>query len=59
DIEPDGRVTNAKVKSGVNGPLNEDALRVVRSMPKWNPAKDASGENIRSSRTVVIKYGED
>lgn len=59
DIEPDGRVANAKVKSGANGLLNEDALRVVRSMPKWRPAQDANGENTRSSRTVVVKYGED
>ncbi len=58
DIEPDGRVANAKVKSGVFGPLNEDALRVVRSMPNWQPAQNASGENIRSTRTVVVTYGQ-
>ena len=58
DIEPDGRVSNAKVKAGENGLMNEDALRVIRSMPQWEPAKDTSGEAIRSSKTVVIKYGE-
>jgi len=58
DIEPDGRVSNAKVKSGENGLMNEDALRVVRSMPSWKPAKDSNGNAIRSSKTVVVKYGE-
>lgn len=56
DIETDGRVTNARIKSGENGILNEDALRVVRSMPKWKPAQNSDGEAIKSSRTVVIKY---
>jgi outer membrane biosynthesis protein TonB len=57
DIEPDGGVSNTQIKSGVNGLLNEDALRVVRSMPKWKPALDASGKSVKSSKTVVIKYG--
>ena len=57
EIEPDGRVSNAQIKSGVNGLLNEDALRVVRSMPKWKPAQDSTGQTIKSSKTVVIKYG--
>ena len=58
DIEADGRVSNASIKSGINGPLNEDALRVVRSMPKWTAAKNAAGEPMKSSKTVIIKYGE-
>ena len=57
DIETDGRVTNAKVKTGVSGLLDQDALRIVRSMPKWEPAI-RGGSNIRSSRSVVVKYGD-
>ncbi|MCB9186394.1 MAG: energy transducer TonB [Flavobacteriales bacterium] len=57
EVDPDGRVTNAKVKKGVNGILDEDALRVVRSMPSWTPAKE-NGNPIPSSRSVVIKYGD-
>lgn len=59
DIETDGRVTNARIKTGENGILTEDALRVVRSMPKWKPAQNEAGEPIKSSRTVVIKYGQE
>ncbi|MCF8278283.1 MAG: TonB family protein [Flavobacteriales bacterium] len=58
DIEPDGRVANARIKSGENGILNEDALRVVRSMPKWKAATDQLGADIKSSRSVVITYGD-
>jgi protein TonB len=57
DIEPDGRVTNARVKRGINGLLDEDALRIVRSMPKWSPAKEG-GQNVKSTRSVVVKYGD-
>lgn len=56
DVDTDGRVTNAKVKNGVNGILDEDALRVVRSMPNWSPATE-NGTPVRTSRSVVIKYG--
>ena len=57
DIEPDGRVANAIVKTGGNGLMNQDALRVVRSMPQWKAAKNANGETIRSSKSVIVKYG--
>lgn len=59
DISADGQVTNVKLKSSSShAPFNEDALRVVNAMPKWKPAKNGSGENTSSSRTVVIKYGD-
>lgn len=57
DVSTDGRVINAKVKNGVSGVLDEDALRVVRSMPKWEPAIE-NGAPIQSSRSVIIKYGD-
>lgn len=57
DVEENGRVTNVRLKTGVSGLLNEDALRVVRSMPKWNAAKKR-GNAVRSTRSVLIKYGE-
>lgn len=56
DIERDGRVTNINVKNGVNGLLDADAVRVVRSMPNWAPAYE-NGEPVKSSRSVVVKYG--
>lgn len=57
EIETDGRIVNARIKTGINGLLNADALRVVRSMTKWKAASE-NGEPVRSSRRVVIKYGE-
>ncbi|MCB9190437.1 MAG: TonB family protein [Flavobacteriales bacterium] len=56
DIESDGRVSNVRLKKGVNGILDEDAIRVVRSMPKWDPAIE-NGIAVKSSKSVVVKYG--
>lgn len=57
DIEDDGRITNARIKSGVAGLLDQDALRIVRSMPKWKPAVE-NGQTVKSSRSIVVKYGD-
>lgn len=56
-VEADGRVTDAKVKTGVNGLLDQDALRIVRSMPNWSPAIE-NGIPVSTTKSVIIKYGD-
>ena len=58
DVEHDGRVSNARIKSGENGQFKADALRVIRSMPKWEPAT-LNGEPIKSTVTLELIYGEE
>ena len=36
-VEIDGSITEAKVVKSVHPLLDEEALRVVRAMPKWTP----------------------
>ncbi|MCD4697540.1 MAG: TonB family protein [Bacteroidales bacterium] len=36
-IEKDGKVTNAKVLRGIGGGCDEEALKVISSMPDWIP----------------------
>jgi protein TonB len=56
-IDKNGNVTNAEVKRGVKGgeELNDEALRVIKGMPKWEPgyqnAKPASVQ-----LTLPIKF---
>ena len=38
-VRKDGSITDAKVLRGAAGPLDQEALRVVRSMPKWTPGR--------------------
>ena len=42
-VRPDGSISNVKVVSSVDPRLDEEAIRVVQSMPKWKPA--SHGEN--------------
>lgn len=56
-VEEDGSISNPQIKKGVNGILDADALRIVRSMPKWSPATE-KGVPVSSNKSVVIRYGE-
>ena len=38
-IDTAGAVTHATIKQGIGAGCDEEALRVVTSMPKWNPGK--------------------
>ena len=37
-VNEDGSVSGVRLKQGVNKTLNEEALRLFRSMPNWKPA---------------------
>lgn len=50
-----GTVTNAKVVRGVDPSLDNEAIRVVESMPKWKPGRQR-GENVDVSFTVPITF---
>jgi TonB family protein len=36
-IDKDGKVIDPVVLNGINDPINEEALRVVKLMPNWKP----------------------
>ena len=38
-VASDGSIRDVKVKRGVAAGLDQEALRVVRSMPRWSPAR--------------------
>ena len=39
-IEKDGSISHPKILKGVDKDLDREALRVVKSMPKWQPGKN-------------------
>ena len=57
-IEKDGSITDAKVVRTDNPVFNEEALRVVNSMPKWKPGKQR-GKEVRVSYTVPVIFSLD
>lgn len=54
-VEKDGSVANPQVVKGVDPSLDKEALRVVKSMPKWNPGKQR-GKAVRVKYTVPVTF---
>lgn len=54
-IEPDGSITNVRVKRGIYKHYDEEAIRVVQSMPKWKPGMK-KGKPVRVSYMIPIHF---
>ncbi len=54
-VDTDGSIADATVLRGVGGECDDEALRVVKSMPKWQPAT-FKGKPVRSKYVMPIYY---
>ena len=54
-VEPNGSITNVKVSSGIGSGCDEEAMRVVKSMPNWKPGKQR-GKAVRVSYTIPVSF---
>lgn len=54
-VNKDGSITNVKVGRGVTEKLNQEALRVVKNMPDWNPGEQR-GKPVRVRYRVPIRF---
>ena len=54
-MEKDGSVSDLIVLRGIGGGCEEEALRVVNMMPKWNCGKQ-NGIPVRVRLTLPIKF---
>ena len=45
-VEKDGSIAEVKVVKGIGGGCDEEAVRVVKAMPKWKPGMD-KGKPVR------------
>ncbi len=54
-VEKDGSITNIEIEKASTScpPCNAEVLRIVKAMPKWQPAQNA-GLNVRSSVRLPI-----
>lgn len=58
-IEIDGTITDIKVVKSLGYGCDEEALRIIKLMPKWIPAKLLCNDNpgnVRSEYTLPIKF---
>ncbi|MCF8303384.1 MAG: energy transducer TonB [Bacteroidales bacterium] len=54
-VEIDGSLTNIKVMRSIGGGCDEEALRVVKKMPKWNPGTQR-GRPVRVRYRLPIRF---
>lgn len=54
-INEDGSVSGARLHQGINKELNDEALRVVSSMPRWKPA-NKKGKLVKCLTMVSVSF---
>ncbi len=54
-VEKDGSITAVKVLRGIGGGCDEEAIRVVKNMPKWSPGMQR-GKPVRVSFNLPVKF---
>ncbi len=55
-VEKDGSISDVKVIRSIEPLVDDEAVRVVRSMPKWIPA-EKDGKAVRSRLMLPVKFG--
>ena len=54
-VERDGTISDVKVVRSLDPAFDEEALRLVKNMPRWNPAS-LNGERIRQRFYLPIPF---
>ncbi|MBF9219975.1 energy transducer TonB [Hymenobacter ruricola] len=54
-VDEEGRILDAEVVRGAGHGFDQEALRVIRLMPWWNPGRVA-GDAVRVSRTLAVPF---
>ena len=58
-VETDGSITDPQVVRGVHPLLDEEALRVAKLMPKWEPGyQNGIPVRVKYNIPVTFKLGE-
>lgn len=54
-VEKDGSLSNVKVKWSPNPLLDNEAVRIIKSMLKWNPGMN-KGQAVRAQYFIPIEF---
>ena len=54
-VEPDGSISNTKIVRGIGSGCDEEAIRVVESMPNWEPGR-RKGEAVRVYMSIPVSF---
>jgi hypothetical protein len=56
EVDTDGQILNPKVELGYDAFLDSAALRIIRDMPKWEPATNELDEPVLSTNRVTVTF---
>lgn len=54
-VEKDGAISEVKIRRGAHALLDEEAMRVIKLMPKWKPGS-MRGRRVRVRYTIPITF---
>lgn len=54
-VEKDGSISETEVVKGIGGGCDEEAVRVIKAMPKWKPGKE-KGKPVRVSYMMPFTF---
>ena len=54
-VERDGSLSDVKIRRGIGYGCDEEAIRVIKSMPKWTPGKQ-NGKVVRVSMMLPVSF---
>lgn len=54
-VDTKGNITDVKILRGIGGGCDEEAMRVVKMMPQWNPGRQ-NGRNVRVLYNMAISF---
>lgn len=55
-VEKDGSITNTKIFRGLGSGCDEEAIRVIKKSPKWNPGMQ-NGQPVRVQLLIHVHFG--
>jgi protein TonB len=54
-VDKDGKIKDAKTLRGIGGGCDEEALRVIKTMPQWKPGKQ-NGRAVQVQYNVPVRF---
>ena len=54
-VDTDGNIIDEKIAKDIGGGCGEEALRIVRLMPKWEPGM-SGGVPVKTSQVLRVKF---
>lgn len=54
-VEPDGSITNPRLLRDIGGGCGQEAIRVVKLMPRWKPGKN-KGQTVRVQFNLPVNF---